>query len=136
MQPEIFDAALDWITATTPPDKSLELTFHGGEPLIAGHAWYRSNLPLLRNHFGDRLNLGIQSNLWLLDDDYCDLFREYRVAIGTSLDGPESITDAQRGTGYFARAMAGIETARRHGLGSSSRSPTQARKNTTHATRP
>jgi uncharacterized protein len=116
MPPEIFDAALDWMTATTPPHKPLELTFHGGEPLIAGQAWYRRNLPLLRHRFGDRLKLGIQSNLWLLDDSYSELFREYEVSIGTSLDGPETINDAQRGAGYFARTMAGIKTARRHGL--------------------
>ena len=117
MRPEVFDAALDWISATTPPDQALEITFHGGEPLIAGTAWYRRNLPLLRRRLGDRLRLGIQSNLWLLDDETCELFREHRVSIGTSLDGPEAINDAQRGSGYFARTMAGIETARRHGLG-------------------
>jgi uncharacterized protein len=116
MRDDIFDAALDWIAATTPSDQSLELTFHGGEPLLAGHAWYRRNLPRLRSRFGDRLKLGIQSNLWLLDDDYCELFRERRVSIGTSLDGPEAINDAQRGAGYFGRTMAGIEAARRHGM--------------------
>ena len=73
-------------------------------------------LPLLRRRFGQGLRLGIQSNLWLLDDETCELFREHRVSIGTSLDGPEAVNDAQRGAGYFARTMAGIETARRNGL--------------------
>ena len=99
-----------------PAGHALELTFHGGEPLIAGPAWYRRNLPRLVGRFGKRLKLGIQSNLWLLDDATCELFREYGVSVGTSLDGPEAINDAQRGAGYFARTMAGIETARRHGL--------------------
>ena len=36
--------------------------------------------------------------------------------MGTSLDGPAAINDAQRGPGYFARTMAGIERARVHGL--------------------
>lgn len=116
MRDDIFDAALNWIAATTPTDQSLELTFHGGEPLLAGHAWYHRNLPRLHQRFGDGLRLGIQSNLWLLDDEFCELFREHRVSIGTSLDGPEAINDAQRGAGYFAHTMAGIETARRHGL--------------------
>ena len=62
------------------------------------------------------LKLGIQSNLWLLDDEFCALFREYGVSIGTSLDGPETINDSQRGKGYFERTMAGINTARRHGM--------------------
>jgi uncharacterized protein len=46
----------------------------------------------------------------------CELFREHGVSLGTSLDGPEAINDAQRGSGYFARTMAGIERARAHGI--------------------
>jgi len=38
------------------------------------------------------------------------------VSLGTSLDGPEEINDAQRGAGYFARTMAGFERARAHGI--------------------
>ena len=116
MRSEVFDAALEWIAATTLTDHALKLTFHGGEPLLAGHDWYCRSLSILRRRFGDRLKLDIQTNLWLLDDEYCNLFREYGVSIGTSLDGPEAINDAQRGVGYFARTMAGIEIARRHGL--------------------
>jgi uncharacterized protein len=47
----------------------------------------------------------------------CKLFKEYNVSIGTSLDGSESINDAQRGAGYYQRTMAGIEHARNHGMG-------------------
>jgi len=38
------------------------------------------------------------------------------VSIGTSLDGPEPINDAQRGAGYFKKTMAGIDRARSWGL--------------------
>jgi uncharacterized protein len=72
-------------------------------------------LPILRQRFG-ACKLHVQSNLWLLDDDYCALFKEYGVSIGTSLDGPQPINDEQRGHGYFRRTMAGIERARTHGL--------------------
>jgi len=74
-------------------------------------------LPLLREGFAPhKVSFAIQSNLWLLTDELCELFREHGVALGTSLDGPEAINDAQRGKGYFARTMAGIERARAHGL--------------------
>jgi uncharacterized protein len=96
----------------------LEITFHGGEPLVAGAGWYRAALPLLREGLTPRrTRFAVQSNLWLLTDELCELFREHRVSLGTSLDGPEAINDAQRGAGYFARTMAGIERARAHGLG-------------------
>lgn len=96
----------------------IEITFHGGEPLLPGLKFYRTVLPLLRDGLGPRrTSFSIQSNLWLLSDEWCDLFREHGVSLGTSLDGPEEIDDAQRGSGYFRRTMAGIECARRHGLG-------------------
>jgi uncharacterized protein len=116
MQQEAFDAAVNWIAATGTPGETLELTFHGGEPLLVGKEWYRQALPGLRQRFDGRLKLGIQSNLWLLDDEFCALFREHGVSIGTSLDGPETINDSQRGKGYFERTLAGINTARRHGM--------------------
>lgn len=113
---DTFDAVLDWLVKTTPPEQSLDLTFHGGEPLAAGLTWYQYALPRLRERLGCRLNLHLQSNLWLLDDDLCALFHEYGLSLGTSLDGPQSINDAQRGPGYFERTMRGVALARRYGL--------------------
>ena len=98
-------------------EEGLDITFHGGEPLVAGVEFYRQAFPVLRNELGARrVKLSIQSNLWLLTDELCEIFREYGVSLGTSLDGPEEINDAQRGQGYFRRTMAGIERARKHGL--------------------
>ena len=100
-----------------PGNGTLEITFHGGEPLVPGAAWYREVLPLLRDGLAPRrVRFAAQSNLWLLTDELCELFREYGVSLGTSLDGPEAINDAQRGSGYFAKTMAGIERARAHGI--------------------
>src|SRR5664280_1201917 len=97
---------------------TLEITFHGGEPLVPGAEWYRTALPLLRDGLAPRkVGFAVQSNLWRLTDELCELFTEFGVSLGTSLDGPEEINDAQRGHGYFARTMAGIELARDHGLG-------------------
>ena len=97
--------------------ESLEVTFHGGEPLVPGAKFYRMALPTLREKISSRkVRYAMQSNLWLLTDELCDLFREFNVSLGTSLDGPEDINDAQRGKGYFQRTMVGIELARAHGL--------------------
>jgi uncharacterized protein len=95
----------------------LSLTFHGGEPLAAGVGFYRQALPLLQRGLAARQpRFSMQSNLWLLDAEIADLLSEYGVSLGTSLDGPEDINDAQRGQGYFQRAMQGIALARRQGL--------------------
>lgn len=124
---ETLEAVVEWQrTLGAEPDTALvggprsgalEITFHGGEPLVPGVDWYREALPLLRDGLAPRrVRFAVQSNLWLLTDDLCELFREYGVSLGTSLDGPETINDAQRGSGYFARTMAGIQRARAHGI--------------------
>lgn len=111
-----LERVADWLSGL-PGSDALEITFHGGEPLAAGQAFYRQALPLLRERVRARpLRFAMQSNLWLLDAAFADLLREYRVALGTSLDGPQAVNDAQRGEGYFARTMAGLSTARRAGL--------------------
>lgn len=116
MPSAVFEAALDWIEATALPGQKIEITFHGGEPLLAGYDWYRQTLPLLKQRFGSRLKLHLQSNLWLLDAPFCQLLKAYRVSIGASLDGPAGINDLQRGRDYFRRTMQGIKLARRAGL--------------------
>ena len=115
---ETLEAVVRWQATLHGDDGgALEITFHGGEPLVPGQAFYRIALPLLRDGLAPRrVRFAVQSNLWLLTDELCELFREHGVSLGTSLDGPEAINDAQRGTGYFARTMAGIERARAHGL--------------------
>ena len=112
-----LEAVVRWQKSLDADDKVLEITFHGGEPLVPGSAFYRTALPLLREGLAPRpVRFVMQSNLWLLTDELADLLRGHDVSIGTSLDGPEGINDAQRGAGYFQKTMAGIERARAHGL--------------------
>ncbi len=99
-----------------PLDK-IRVTFHGGEPLVAGHEFFERFLNRLKRSFSGRpIDLSIQSNLWMLDDTFCAIFKEHSVSVGTSLDGPETINDLQRGVGYFKKTMAGIQRARQWGL--------------------
>ena len=79
MSAETMDAALDLmarIADETNQQKVVRVTFHGGEPLMAGHAIWRRALEGLEARFGQRqCELAVQSNLWLLDDEFCRLFR-------------------------------------------------------------
>lgn len=48
-----------------PGRGTLEITFHGGEPLVPGAAWNRESLPLLRDGLAPRkVRFAAQSNLW------------------------------------------------------------------------
>lgn len=109
--------AIDFIAAIAPRDKDIHLTFHGGEPLLAGEEFYAFILPRLTERFGRRIHLSIQSNLWAMTDDLADLFRKYRVSVGTSIDGSEAMCDSQRGEGYYARTMRGAELLKKHRIG-------------------
>lgn len=116
MSHETLDAIVSWQVALNNCEPR-DITFHGGEPLVPGVPFYSMALPLLRKGLAPcPVRLSVQSNLWLLTDELCELFREYEVSLGTSLDGPESINDAQRGKRYFRRTMQGVKLARRYGL--------------------
>ena len=94
----------------------LDLCFHGGEPLLAGFDFYKQALPAIRKNLGQSVRLSLQSNLWNLTDDFCKLFFDYQVRVGTSLDGPEQVNDRQRGPGYFKKTMEGIHLLHKHGM--------------------
>jgi len=92
-------------------------TFHGGEPLLAGADFYRQALPLLAGELKDLTpDFALQTNLWRMTPEIASVLAEYRVPIGSSIDGPEAITDSQRGDGYFAKTMQGYRIAREAGL--------------------
>ena len=95
----------------------MTFTFHGGEPLLAGAAFYRQALPLLAEGLQD-LNpeFAIQTNLWRMTPEIAQILAEYHVPVGSSIDGPEHITDSQRGSGYYEKTMKGYDIAKSHGL--------------------
>jgi uncharacterized protein len=116
MTREVIEAVITWQSGLHK-NEGLEITFHGGEPLLAGGTFYCMALPLLAQGLAAlRVRFSVQSNLWLLNDELCELFKAYQVSLGTSLDGPQHINDVQRGAGYFQRTMVGIAQARAHGL--------------------
>ena len=84
------------------------ITFHGGEPLLAGSSFYRQALPLLAEGLAkNKPSFAIQTNLWRMTPELAKIFAEYNIPIGSSIDGPEDITDYQRGDGYFRKTMEG-----------------------------
>ena len=116
MSRDTAGAAMDFIGRIAPKDGDICVTFHGGEPLLAGEAFYEWLLPMLTERFGRRLRLAIQSNLWAMTEPLARLFRRYRVAVGTSVDGPADMCDAQRGAGYYAKTKAGEALLARQGI--------------------
>ncbi len=97
--------------------RQVEILFHGGEPLLGGLAFWDRTFQEIDIRFPkSRQHLGMQSNLWLLNDQLARLFADNNVEVGTSIDGPKSICDTQRGEGYFEKTMKGIRLARSFGI--------------------
>jgi uncharacterized protein len=76
----------------------VSVVLHGGEPLLLGHERLRGLLHTLRSVIDPvtRLGLTIHTNGVLLDEELCDLFTEYGVRVGVSLDGDRTANDRHR----------------------------------------
>lgn len=99
----------------------LTISWHSGEPLTVGPAFYRAAFETLQSTPGcPDLRHSVQTNGTLIDDRWCELFAQWEVQVGLSLDGPEWIHDAcrvdRRGSGTFHRVMRGARKLRDHGL--------------------
>jgi uncharacterized protein len=115
MRKETVSTIASWLQGVW--DGPVTFTFHGGEPLLAGTSFFSYALPLLSESFADvQPEFAIQTNLWLMTPELASLFAQYHVPIGSSIDGPEKITDSQRGMGYYAKTMRGYQISRDHGL--------------------
>lgn len=112
----VADKSLDFMERIAPEEGNVRVTFHGGEPLLAGAEFYEYILPRLRQRFGRRLRLSMQSNLIAMDERMAQLIRDYRIAVGTSIDGNEAMCDAQRGKGYYAANERGRSLLLQYGV--------------------
>ena len=74
------------------------VVLHGGEPLLLGHERLRGLLATLRSVIDPvtRLSLTVHTNGVRLDEGFCDLFAEYGVRVGVSLDGGRAANDRHR----------------------------------------
>ena len=80
----------------------IEVVFHGGEPLLQSSSWYYNVIEFgsrVAKESGKQLLFRMQSNCTLLDDDKLDLIREFRIMVGSSLDGPPAVNDLSRRQG-------------------------------------
>ncbi|SEJ00533.1 uncharacterized protein SAMN04488058_10376 [Deinococcus reticulitermitis] len=121
MAPDVLAAAArrigEHLAAQQLPETSV--TFHGGEPLLAGRDWFREAVPELRRHAGSaQLRLGVQTNATLLDAAWLDLFAELGVSVSVSLDGTPEAHDQTRvdhaGRGTYRATERGLRLLLEH----------------------
>lgn len=95
--------------------ETVELIWHGGEPLVAGVDLFRRIIAHQANvsvKVGTRFRNLVQTNGTLLNDEWLQLFLEADFGIGVSLDGPAWLHNLTRpylsGRGSFERAVRGV----------------------------
>lgn len=77
---------------------TVSVVLHGGEPLLLGVDGLRLVLAELRERVGvlTELDLRIHTNGVRLSPSFCDLFAEFGVKVGISLDGDAAANDRHR----------------------------------------
>jgi uncharacterized protein len=103
---------------------SLQVTvaWQGGEPTLMGIDFYRRAIELQERYRkpGMTFENTIQTNGTLLNDEWCQFFKENNFLIGISIDGPREFHDSYRvdkkGKGTFERVMCGLRLLQKHGV--------------------
>ena len=77
---------------------SVTFAFQGGEPTLAGAAFYRQWLRLEARHNARRLRVRhtLQTNGLQISEELLEVFVQGRFLLGVSLDGTKALHDARR----------------------------------------
>jgi uncharacterized protein len=104
--------------------KTHEVTvaWQGGEPTLMGVDFFRKAIAYQEKYRKPNtiFENTLQTNGTLLDDEWCEFFKENNYLIGLSLDGPRELHDANRldkiGGPTFDRVMRGLRLLQKHGV--------------------
>lgn len=95
--------------------KTFYISFHGGEPLLAGIPVFEYFVTRAKAAFssnGVKINFSVQTNGILIDEDWCDFFDKHDICVGISLDGDEEANDKNRvyhnGKGSYQDVVKGM----------------------------
>jgi len=119
MSDEILESYIrQYIEAQKNP--SVTVAWQGGEPTLMGLDFFRRSIEIEEKYRrpGTTFQNTMQTNGTLLDDEWCEFFRESGFLIGLSLDGPRELHDAYRvdkaGGPTFDRVMRAARLLRKH----------------------
>jgi uncharacterized protein len=98
------------------------VAWQGGEPTLMGVGFYRKAIEYQEKYKrpGMVFENTMQTNGTLLDDEWCEFFKENDFLIGISIDGPRHLHDAHRvdkgGAPTFDRVMRGLRLLQKYGV--------------------
>ena len=78
-------------------DDPVVFNWHGGEPALLGLDFFRKVVELEQKYAdGHRIENDFQTSGTLLDEAWCEFFKEHRFYVGLSIDGPKHLHDQFR----------------------------------------
>ena len=109
----------EYIAAQTTPEALF--IWHGGEPLLRSIAFYERVMELQERYAeGKHIDNCIQTNGTLINEAWCEFFREHNFLVGVSIDGTREMHDALRttpqGGSSFRDVIRGIDLLKRYGV--------------------
>jgi uncharacterized protein len=96
----------------------LTIIWHAGEPLVMPVQFYRQAFAMIESLRPESVHVrhSFQTNGVLINTDWCELFSEWQVGVGVSIDGPRRFNDVNRlsrkGTSTYDKAIAGLRLLR------------------------
>jgi len=106
----------------THRSNQVTVAWQGGEPTLMGVDFYRRAIEYQEKYCrpGMSFENTMQTNGTLLDDEWCQFFKENNFLIGISIDGPRHLHDAHRvdkgGAPTFDKVMRGLRLLQKHGV--------------------
>lgn len=98
-------------------DAEVTFAFQGGEPTVAGLDFFRAFTDYVEQHrINHTIHYALQTNCYLLDEEWAEFFHRHNFLVGVSLDGYRDLHNwlrpdaSQRGT--YDRVMRAIELLR------------------------
>lgn len=98
------------------------LTWHGGEPTLAGYDFFAKAIELMKKYQKQEQTVRntLQTNAILITAGFADLLKQSDFAVSVSLDGPEPIHGIHRkncsGKNTFSLVMKGLKRLRSAGI--------------------
>ena len=104
------------------PGPVVSFTWHGGEPALAGLAFFEKVAALQKKYLPKGFSCwnSLQTNGTLLNDEWCSFLKRENFDVGLSIDGAKWVHDLYRkdrgGAPSYDRAAAAVERLKRYGI--------------------
>ena len=99
----------------------VSFAWQGGEPTLLGVNFFRKAVEFQKKYVGEKsIENTFQTNGILINDEWCDFFKENKFLVGLSIDGPAKLHDIYRVNKgeqpTFLQVMKGMDYLKKHGV--------------------